>query len=172
MWREVDESWTSFSLGGRAGRAANSENGRARSGAGQRRSRREQARAPCAGGQRQGPGAPEPSGRCGGVGRQSRVGVVAGRSRLSFVERQKYLLNPNWRSAAASRSCRWPPALLPAIPLPTKIRIAFQDPISVDRDPDRAEDDDYVEAKYHEVRASIQHGMDALARRWRLPLFG
>ena len=64
------------------------------------------------------------------------------------------------------------PALLPEIPLPAKIRTAFQDPITLDRDPERAEDDAYVEAKYHEVRESIQHGMDALARRRRLPLFG
>ncbi len=64
------------------------------------------------------------------------------------------------------------PALLPEIPLPTKIRTAFGDPVSLDCDPERAEDDDYVEAKYHEVRASIQDGMDALARRRRLPLFG
>ncbi|HET6868277.1 MAG TPA: lysophospholipid acyltransferase family protein [Solirubrobacteraceae bacterium] len=64
------------------------------------------------------------------------------------------------------------PALLPEIPLPTKIRTAFQDPISLDCDPSRAEDDDYVEAKYREVCASIQGGMDALARRRRLPLFG
>jgi 1-acyl-sn-glycerol-3-phosphate acyltransferase len=64
------------------------------------------------------------------------------------------------------------PALLPEIPLPTKIRTAFQNPISLDSDPARAEDDDYVEAKYLEVCASIQDGMDALARRRRLPLFG
>jgi hypothetical protein len=64
------------------------------------------------------------------------------------------------------------PALLPEFPLPTKIRTAFQDPISVDCDPDLAEDDEYVEAKYEDVRASIQSGMDALARRRRLPLFG
>jgi 1-acyl-sn-glycerol-3-phosphate acyltransferase len=64
------------------------------------------------------------------------------------------------------------PALLPEIPLPTKIRTAFQDPISLDCDPERAEDDDYVQAKYREVCASIQGGMDALARRRRLPLFG
>ena len=64
------------------------------------------------------------------------------------------------------------PALLPEIPLPTKIRTAFQEPIELDRDPDRAGDEDYVESKYEEVRTSIQHGMDALARRRRLPLFG
>jgi 1-acyl-sn-glycerol-3-phosphate acyltransferase len=64
------------------------------------------------------------------------------------------------------------PALLPEIPLPTKIRTAFQDPIELDPDPDRADDRDYVERKYREVCNSIQHGMDVLARRRRLPLFG
>jgi 1-acyl-sn-glycerol-3-phosphate acyltransferase len=64
------------------------------------------------------------------------------------------------------------PALLPELPLPTKIRTAFQDPIELDRSPDRAEDDDYVQSQYEAVQDSIQHGMDALARRRRLPLFG
>jgi 1-acyl-sn-glycerol-3-phosphate acyltransferase len=63
-------------------------------------------------------------------------------------------------------------AMLPEIPLPTKIRTEFQEPIDVDDDPDRADDDDYVQAKYDEVQASIQRGMDKLARRRRLPLFG
>ncbi len=64
------------------------------------------------------------------------------------------------------------PAMLPEIPLPTKIRTAFLDPITLDSNPDRANDDEYVQAKYDEVRASIQAGMDALARRRRFPLFG
>jgi 1-acyl-sn-glycerol-3-phosphate acyltransferase len=64
------------------------------------------------------------------------------------------------------------PALLPEIPLPTKIRTAFQPAIELDCDPERAEDEDYVASKYEEVCASIQHGMDTLARRRRLPLFG
>ncbi|MGA9856337.1 MAG: lysophospholipid acyltransferase family protein [Solirubrobacteraceae bacterium] len=64
------------------------------------------------------------------------------------------------------------PAMLPEFPLPTKIRTAFLDPIDLDSDPDRANDDEYVQAKYEEVRASIQSGMDALARRRRFPLFG
>jgi 1-acyl-sn-glycerol-3-phosphate acyltransferase len=64
------------------------------------------------------------------------------------------------------------PAILPEIPFPTKIRTAFQEPIEVDSDPERAEDEGYVEAKYNEVRDGIQRGMDALARRRRLPLFG
>jgi len=64
------------------------------------------------------------------------------------------------------------PAILPEIPLPTKIRTAFQDPVVLDPNPKRAKDDDYVDEAYEEVRASIQKGMDTLARRRRLPLFG
>src|SRR4051795_5010825 len=64
------------------------------------------------------------------------------------------------------------PALLPEIPLPTKIRTAFQEPIELDSDPARAKDEDYVQAKYDEVQGAIQHGMNVLARRRRLPLFG
>src|SRR2546423_233780 len=64
------------------------------------------------------------------------------------------------------------PAMLPEIPLPTKVRTAVQEPIELDTDPERADDDAYVDKKYEEVRASIQRGMDALARRRRLPLFG
>jgi 1-acyl-sn-glycerol-3-phosphate acyltransferase len=64
------------------------------------------------------------------------------------------------------------PALLPEIPLPTKIRTAFQAPIRLADDPELAEDREYVEVAYEQVRASIQAGMDALARRRRLPLFG
>src|SRR3954447_21749885 len=64
------------------------------------------------------------------------------------------------------------PALLPEIPLPTKIRTAFQPAIELDGDPDRAGDNDYVDQKYHEVCDSIQHGIDALARRRRFPIFG
>ena len=64
------------------------------------------------------------------------------------------------------------PALLPEIPLPAKIRTAFQEPVRFRVDPERADDDAYVDRKYEEVRESIQSGMDALARRRALPLFG
>ena len=64
------------------------------------------------------------------------------------------------------------PALLPEVPLPTKIRTAFGTPIELDSDPERGEDDDYVQGCYELVEASIQTGMDRLARRRRLPLFG
>ena len=64
------------------------------------------------------------------------------------------------------------PALLPEVPLPTKIRTAFQEPVEVDTDPERAGDEEYVAAKYEEVRESIQHGVHVLARRRRFPVFG
>jgi 1-acyl-sn-glycerol-3-phosphate acyltransferase len=64
------------------------------------------------------------------------------------------------------------PAILPELPLPTKIRTAFQKPVKLAADPAKAEDDAYVERKYNEVEQRIQDGMDALARRRRLPLFG
>ncbi|MDX6727418.1 MAG: hypothetical protein QOK49_2223 [Baekduia sp.] len=64
------------------------------------------------------------------------------------------------------------PAALPEIPLPTKIRTAFQEPIELDHDPERAGDDAYVREKYDEVRESIQRGIDRLARRRAFPVFG
>jgi 1-acyl-sn-glycerol-3-phosphate acyltransferase len=64
------------------------------------------------------------------------------------------------------------PAVLPEIPLPTKIRTAFQPPVHVEADPERAGDEQYVRARYDEVRASIQRGMDMLARRRAFPVFG
>ena len=64
------------------------------------------------------------------------------------------------------------PAALPEIPLPTKIRTAFQPPVELDRDPEKANDKAYVDAKYEEVRLSIQRGMDTLARRRAFPIFG
>ncbi len=58
-----------------------------------------------------------------------------------------------------------------ALPQPAKIRTRFMPPVELDHDPDRAEDDDYVERKYREVEDAIQQGMDALARKRALPLF-
>lgn len=64
------------------------------------------------------------------------------------------------------------PAALPQLPLPAKIRTRLMPAIEVDHDQARADDDEYVEAVYREVEGSIQTGMDALARKRALPLFG
>ena len=44
--------------------------------------------------------------------------------------------------------------------------------VEVDTDPERADDDDYVDRKYNEVQDTIQRGMNALARVRALPVFG
>jgi 1-acyl-sn-glycerol-3-phosphate acyltransferase len=64
------------------------------------------------------------------------------------------------------------PAALPQFPLPAKIRTRLMPAIELDCDADRADDDAYVEAKYWEVQVTIQRGMEALARKRALPLFG
>jgi 1-acyl-sn-glycerol-3-phosphate acyltransferase len=63
--------------------------------------------------------------------------------------------------------------VLPAhIPLPAKIRTELLDPIEVDDDPERVDDVAYVQKVYDEVESSIQAGMDRLAARRKLPVFG
>jgi 1-acyl-sn-glycerol-3-phosphate acyltransferase len=64
------------------------------------------------------------------------------------------------------------PAALPQFPLPAKIRTRLMPHVELDHDADRADDDEYVEEKYWEVQDSIQRGMDALAHKRALPLFG
>jgi 1-acyl-sn-glycerol-3-phosphate acyltransferase len=64
------------------------------------------------------------------------------------------------------------PAALPQLPLPAKIRTRFMPAVELDQDAERADDDDYIAEKYNEVQDSIQYGMDALARKRALPLFG
>jgi 1-acyl-sn-glycerol-3-phosphate acyltransferase len=64
------------------------------------------------------------------------------------------------------------PAALPQLPLPAKIRTRFMPAVEIDTDPERADDEQYVDRKYAEVQSSIQQGMDALARKRALPLFG
>jgi 1-acyl-sn-glycerol-3-phosphate acyltransferase len=64
------------------------------------------------------------------------------------------------------------PAALPQFPLPAKIRTRLMPAVDVDHDPARADDAEYIEQKYREVESSIQRGMDALARRRALPMFG
>src|SRR5437660_2168551 len=88
---------------------------------------------------------------------------VVGLDRLARLKRFPIAIQAPWGIS---------PAILPELPFPAKIRTAFQKPIEPDPDPERPDDEEYVEAMYDEVRASIQSGMDALVRRRRLPLFG
>jgi 1-acyl-sn-glycerol-3-phosphate acyltransferase len=106
------------------------------------------------------------------VGGSDAMPVVATGRRLAKLLRVDKLARLKMLPVALQAP--WGPslALLPEIPFPTKIRTAFQRPVELDSDPDRADDEQYVEAKYDEVLGSIQDGMKALARRRAFPLFG
>jgi 1-acyl-sn-glycerol-3-phosphate acyltransferase len=63
--------------------------------------------------------------------------------------------------------------ILPAhVPLPAKIRTELLDPIEVDDDPERVDDEAYVQKVYGEVQRAIQAGMDRLAAKRTLPILG
>ena len=64
------------------------------------------------------------------------------------------------------------PGVLPFLPLPAKLRIEILDPIFVDDDPERVEDDEYVNTIYNEVEWRIEQGVDRLARKRSFPIFG
>src|SRR4051812_22581092 len=106
------------------------------------------------------------------VGGPDSMPVLATGRRLARVLQLERIARLKMFPIAISAPWGVAPALLPEIPLPAKIRTAFQDPVELDTDPERAEDDAYVGDVYEQVRASIQRGMDTLARRRALPLFG
>ena len=63
--------------------------------------------------------------------------------------------------------------ILPAhVPLPAKIRTELLEPIDVDHDPERVDDEAYVQKIYDEVESAIQAGMDRLAAKRTLPILG
>jgi 1-acyl-sn-glycerol-3-phosphate acyltransferase len=106
------------------------------------------------------------------VGGPDSMPVVATGRRLARALRLDKAFRLKMFPIALSAPWGLGPAMLPEIPLPTKIRTAFQEPVELERDPARADDEDYVNAKYDEVQRSIQRGMDALARRRAFPVFG
>jgi hypothetical protein len=58
------------------------------------------------------------------------------------------------------------------VPLPAKIRTQLMEPIYLDTDPARLNDQDYVDDMYAQVESTIQSGMDELADRRRFAVFG
>ncbi|MCD6584828.1 MAG: acyltransferase family protein [Desulfobacteraceae bacterium] len=58
------------------------------------------------------------------------------------------------------------------IPYPAKIRNEILEPIEIDTDPERANDNTYVDKKYKEVEACIQEGVNRLAGRRKGRFFG
>jgi 1-acyl-sn-glycerol-3-phosphate acyltransferase len=58
------------------------------------------------------------------------------------------------------------------LPLPAKIRTEILEPIYLDSDPARLDDQEYVDAIYEQVEGAIQTGMDELAKKRKFPIFG
>jgi len=106
------------------------------------------------------------------VGGADAMPVLIRGDRLSRVLRLDRLLRLKVFPLAVSLPWGIAPAALPQLPLPAKIRTRFMPAVELDQDADRADDEDYVDGKYREVQDSIQSGMDALARKRALPLFG
>jgi 1-acyl-sn-glycerol-3-phosphate acyltransferase len=63
------------------------------------------------------------------------------------------------------------PGVIPQIPLPAKLRTEILEPVWLDPDPKRENDDEYVEEKYEEIEGAIQAGVDRLAKKRRFPIF-
>jgi 1-acyl-sn-glycerol-3-phosphate acyltransferase len=106
------------------------------------------------------------------VGGADAMPVLIRGDRLSQTLRLDKILRLKVFPLAVSLPWGIAPAALPQLPLPAKIRTRFMPAVELDHDPGRAEDDEYIDQKYREVQDSIQHGMDALARKRALPLFG
>jgi hypothetical protein len=92
--------------------------------------------------------------------------------RLSQALRLDRLLRLKVFPLAVSLPWGIAPAALPQLPLPAKIRTRFMPAVELDHDPTRTDDEQYVDRKYREVQDCIQDGMNALARKRALPLFG
>jgi 1-acyl-sn-glycerol-3-phosphate acyltransferase len=58
------------------------------------------------------------------------------------------------------------------VPLPAKIRTEFLEPVYFDTDPDKENDNVYVNRMYREVESRIQAGMDRLAKKRKFPIWG
>ena len=64
------------------------------------------------------------------------------------------------------------PAALPFFPLPAKLRIEILDPLFVSDDPERVDDDEYVDTIYREITFRIEQGVEKLARKRSFPVLG
>ena len=91
---------------------------------------------------------------------------------------KKLKLKERMRMEVAPITLSWPLGLalhitpLQHVPLPAKIRTRIMEPIYLDKDPERLNDQAYVDAMYARIEGSIQSGMDELARKRKFLLFG
>ncbi len=111
------------------------------------------------------------------------VATVGGHDTLFVLSEGRGLakrlkLKERMRSEVAPITLSWPFGLglhltpFQHIPLPAKIRTRIMEPIYLDANPKRLDDQAYVEAMYEEIETTIQAGMDELAKKRRFPVFG
>ena len=87
-------------------------------------------------------------------------------------------LKERMRSDVAPITLSWPLGItlhltpFQHIPLPSKIRTQLLDPIYLDADPARLDDQEYVDSIYEDIESRIQVAMDELAVKRRFPIFG
>ena len=111
------------------------------------------------------------------------VATVGGHDTLFVLSEGRGLakalkLKERMRSEVAPITLSWPFGLglhltpFQHVPLPAKIRTRIMEPIYLDTDPQRLDDQAYVETMYEEIESTIQAGMDELAKKRRFPIFG
>jgi len=111
------------------------------------------------------------------------VATVGGHDTLFVLSEGRGLakwlkLKERMRSDVAPITLSWPLGIalhltpLQHIPLPAKIRTELLEPIYLDSDPARLDDQDYVDAVYEDIESRIQVAMDELATKRRFPIFG
>ena len=111
------------------------------------------------------------------------VATVGGHDTLFVLSEGRGLakalkLKQRMRSEVAPITLSWPLGLalhltpFQHVPLPAKIRTRIMDPIYLDSDPARLDDQAYVEAIYDKIESTIQEGMDELARKRKFLVFG
>jgi 1-acyl-sn-glycerol-3-phosphate acyltransferase len=91
------------------------------------------------------------------------VARALGLNRLARIESLPLAVGLPWGIA---------PGMLPFFPLPAKLRVELLDPLFIDDDPERVDDDEYVDTIYSEVEWRLKQGMDRLGRRRSFPIFG
>jgi 1-acyl-sn-glycerol-3-phosphate acyltransferase len=111
------------------------------------------------------------------------VATVGGHDTLFVLSEGRGLakalkLKERMRSDVAPITLSWPLGIalhltpFQHIPLPAKIRTRIMDPIYLDSDPARLDDQAYVNAMYKQIEGTIQAGMDELAKKRKFPVFG
>lgn len=111
------------------------------------------------------------------------VATVGGHDTLFVLSEGRGLarllkLKERMRSDVAPITLSWPFGValhltpFQHIPMPAKIRTEILDPIYLDSDPARLDDQAYVDAMYEEIEGRIQAAMDRLATKRKFPIFG